>query len=192
MNIRGVSKLRSDIEDFLEKKGKDLLLARHMAQKQLHAVKIIAVTLTTVAGEAFIPGGAMYITATQGAAIASLAYLYTGEILSTESTLSILPKFIAETAGSSLFLFVQSFLPPTGVVDVAAAGVAVLITLALLATVNYLLANGEELDQEELLRSKFRKYHQQAKDTLKELALTDVQDLPSWTKIVKNFLELKT
>ncbi|MEL7509141.1 MAG: GTPase [Cyanobacteria bacterium J06554_1] len=188
MDVRGVSKLRSDIEDFLEKKGKDLLLARHIAQKQSHAVKIIAVALAAVAGEAFIPGSAVYITATQGAAIASLTYLYTGEILSAESTLSILPKFIAETAGSNLFLFVKSFLPPTGVVDVAAAGVAIVITLALLATVNYLLSNGEELEQEELLRSKFRKYHQQAKDTLKELALTDVQDLPSWTKIVNKFL----
>ena len=49
MDIRGVSKLRSDIEDFLEKKGKDLLLARHMAQKQSHAVKIIAVALAAVA-----------------------------------------------------------------------------------------------------------------------------------------------
>ncbi len=188
MDIRGVSKLRSDIEDFLEKKGKDLLLARHMAQKQSHAVKIIAVALAAVAVEAFSPGSAVYITATQGAAIASLTYLYTGEILSAESTLSILPNFIAETAGSNLFLFVKSFLPPTGVVDVAAAGVAVVITLALLATVNYLLSNGEELEQEELLRSKFRKYHQQAKDTLKELAITDVQDLPSWTKIVNKFL----
>ncbi|MBD2425198.1 GTPase [Phormidium sp. FACHB-1136] len=188
MDIRGVSQLRNDIGSFLEKKGKDLLLARHMAQKQSHAVKIIAVALTAVAGEAFIPGSAVYITATQGAAIASLSYLYTGQILSAESTLSILPKFIAETAGSNLFLFVKSFLPPTGVVDVAAAGVAVVITLALLATVNYLLSNGEELEQEELLRSKFRTYHQQAKDTLKELALTDVRDLPSWTKLVNKFL----
>ncbi|ASC69407.1 GTPase [Halomicronema hongdechloris C2206] len=188
MDIRGVAKLRNDIGDFLEKKGKDLLLARHMAQKQSHAVKIIAVALAAVAGEAFIPGSAIYITATQGAAIASLSYLYTGEILSAESTLSILPKFVAETAGSNLFLFVKSFLPPTGIVDVAAAGVAVVITLALLATVNYLLSNGEELEQEELLRSKFRTYHQQAKDTFKELALTDVRDLPSWTKLVNKFL----
>ncbi len=60
--------------------------------------------------------------------------------------------------------------------------------IALLATVNYLLSNGEELEQEELLRSKFRTYHQQAKDTLKELALTDVRDLPSWTKLVNKFL----
>jgi hypothetical protein len=66
----------------------------------------------------------------------------------------------------------------------AAAGVAVVITLALLATVNHILSIGAELEQEELLRSKFRTYHQRAKDTLRELALTDVQDLPSWETVV--------
>ena len=188
MDIRGVEHLRSDIEKFLEKKGKDLLLARHMAEKQSYAVKIIAVALMAVAGEAFIPGSALYITATQGVAIASLYYLYTGKILSAEASLAILPTFLAETAGSSLFLFVKSFLPPTGVVDIAAAGVAVVITLALLATVNHILSNGAELEQEELLKQKFKVYHQQAKDTLKELALTDIRDLPDWTEIVAKFL----
>jgi small GTP-binding protein len=188
MDIRGVANLRSDIEEFLEKKGKDLLLARHMAEKQSHAVKIIGTALAAVAGEAFMPGSAVYITATQGVAIASLYYLYTGQILSSQAALGILPTFVAETAGSSLFLFVKSFLPPTGVVDMAAAGVAVVITLALLATVNHILSTGAELEQEELLRSKFRTYHQQAIDTLKELALTDVRDLPSWAAIVTKFL----
>jgi small GTP-binding protein len=188
MDIRGVSQLRDDIEEFLEKKGKDLLLARHMADKQSHAIKIIAVALAAVAGEAFIPGSAAYITATQGVAIASLYYLYTGKILSPQAAIGILPTFLAETAGSSLFLFVKSFLPPTGIVDVAAAGVAVVITLALLATINHILSTGAELEQEELLRSKFRKYHKQAKDVLKELALTDIRDLPGWSTLVTKFL----
>jgi hypothetical protein len=188
MDIRGVYGLRNDIEEFLEKKGKDLLLARHMAEKQTHAVKIIATALAAVAGEAFIPGSAAYITATQGVAIASLYYLYTGKILSSQAAIAILPTFLAETAGSSLFLFVKSFLPPTGIVDVAAAGVAVVITLSLLATVNHILSTGAELEQEELLRSKFRTYHQQAKEVLKELALTDVRDLPGWSTIVTKFL----
>jgi len=191
MDIRGVSGLRNDIEEFLEKKGKDLLLARHMAEKQTYAVKIIATALAAVAGEAFIPGSAAYITATQGVAIASLYYLYTGKMLSSQAAIAILPTFLAETAGSSLFLFVKSFLPPTGIVDVAAAGVAVVITLSLLATVNHILSTGAELEQEELLRSKFKTYHQQAKEVLKELALTDVRDLPGWSTIVTKFLSTR-
>jgi small GTP-binding protein len=189
MDIRGIACLRSDIEGFLEKKGKDLLLARHMAKKQSYAVKIIAVALVAVAGQAFIPGSAAFITATQGVAIASLHYLYTGKILSSQAAIGILPTFLAETAGSSLFLFVKSFLPPTGIVDVAAAGVAIIITLALLATVNHILSSGAELEQEELMRSKFRTYHRQAKDMLKELALTDIRDIPGWSVLVNQFLD---
>lgn len=82
----------------------------------------------------------------------------------------------------------KSFLPPTGIVDVVAAGVAVVVTLALLATVNHILSSGAELEQEELLRSKFRAYHKQAKDVLKDLALTDIQDLPGWSTLVTKFL----
>lgn len=189
MDIRGVAKLRNDIEEFLGKKGKDLLLARHMAEKQSNAVKIIATALVAVAAEAFLPGSAAYITATQGVAIGSIYYIYTGKILSPETVLAILPTFLAETAGSNLFLFVKSFLPPTGILDIAAAGVAVTITLAMLATVNHILASNAELQQEDLLRDEFRKYHQQAKDTLKDLALTDIKDLHNWVVIVSKFLD---
>lgn len=188
MDIRGVFPLRSEIEAFLEKKGKDLLLTRHMAEKQSYAVKIIAVALIAVAGQAFIPGSAAFITATQAVAIGSLYYLYTGKVLSSKAALAILPTFVAETAGSSLFLFVKSFLPPTGVFDVAAAGVAVVITLSLLATVNSILSSDAKLEQEELLRSKFRSYHEQAKDVLRDLALTDIRDLPEWKVLVSKFL----
>jgi small GTP-binding protein len=191
MDIRGVSYLRKDIEEFLEKKGKDLLLARHMAKKQSYAVKIIATALVAVAGQAFLPGSAAFITATQGIAIAALHYLYTGQVLSSQAAIGILPTFLAETAGSSLFLFVKSFLPPTGIVDVAAAGVAILITLALLATVNHVLSSGAQLEEEELLRSKFKVYHRQAKDMLKELALTDINGIPGWSTLVNKFLNKK-
>ncbi len=192
MDIRGVFPLRSAIEEFLEKKGKDLLLARHMAEKQSYGVKIIAVALIAVAGQAFIPGSAVFITATQAVAIGSLHYLYTGQLLSPQAALAILPTFLDETVSPSLFLFVKSFFPPTGIFDVAAAGVAVILTLALLATVNYILSSDAKLEQEELLRSKFRSYHKQAKDVLRDLALTDIRDLPGdvpgWTVLVSKFL----
>lgn len=188
MDIRGVSRLRDDIGEFLEKKGKDLLLARHMAEKQSYAIKIIAAALASVAVEAFFPGSAAFITATQSVAVASLYYLYNGKILPPQAAIAILPTILAEAAGSSLFLVVKSFLPPTGIIDVAAAGVAVVITLALLAAVNHILSSGSKLEQEDLLRSKFRTYHKQAKDVIKDLALTDVCDLPGWSILVAKFL----
>ncbi|MBD1888571.1 GTPase [Coleofasciculus sp. FACHB-SPT9] len=187
LDIRGVYGLREDIENFLGSKGKDLLLARHMGEKKPYVISIITAALVAVAGQAFIPGSAAYITATQAAAIVSLYYLYTGEILSQKSALAILPAFAAEAAGTSLFLFVTSFLPPTGVVNIAAAGVAMSITLAILATINHILANGAKLEQEELLKSKFRTYRKQAETVAKELALTDVIALPSWKTIIEKF-----
>ncbi|ERT08569.1 ferrous iron transport B family protein [Lyngbya aestuarii BL J] len=188
MDIRGVYQLRKDIEEFLEKKGKDLLLARHMAEKKSYAVGIIAGALVAVAAEAFIPGSAVYITATQAVAIGSLYYLYKGQILPKTAAIAILPTFLSQTVGSNLFLVVKSFLPPTGIVDAAAAGVAVVITLAMLATVNSILSEGGKLEQEELLQSKFKTYHKQAKTLFKDLALTDINDFQSLTGIVTKFL----
>lgn len=187
-DIRGVFSLREDIESFLESKGKDLLLARHMGEKKSYATKIVAAALVAVAAEAFIPGNAVYITATQTSAIASLYYLYTGEILSPKTALSTLPVFAAEAAGTNLFLWVTSLLPPTGVVNVAAAGIAVSITLAILATVNFILESGAKLEEEELLKSKFRTYRKQADTIFKGLLLTDVKDLPAWKGIIEKFL----
>ncbi|EAW38211.1 GTPase [Lyngbya sp. PCC 8106] len=188
MDIRKVYWLRKDIEEFLQKKGKDLLLARHMAEKTPYAVGIIVAALVAVAAEAFLPGSAAFITATQAAAIGSLYYLYTGQILSPTAAIAVLPTFLSQTVGLSLFLFVESFLPPTGIIDVAAASVAVVITLAMLATVNSILSKGAKLEQKELLQSKFKTYHKQAKTLFKDLALTDINDLQSLTGIVTKFL----
>lgn len=192
MNIRGVSALRTDIESFLEKKDKDLLLARHIANKKSYATKIIAAALVVVAGQAFVPGSAAYITATQGAAIASLYYIYTGNILSSEAAIGILPIFLAETEGFSLFSYVKSFLPPTGIIDAVEAVVAVSMTLGLLTTVNHLLLNGYKLEEKELLQSTFKRNHKRAKDLMKELALTDIKDIPKdisgWSALVTHFV----
>jgi hypothetical protein len=79
-------------------------------------------------------------------------------------------------------------LPPTGIVDVAAAVIAVSITLAILATVNSILASGAKLEEEELLKSKFRTYRKQAESALKGLALTDLKDLPSLKAIIEKFI----
>jgi small GTP-binding protein len=158
MDIRGVEELNEDIWGYLRKEGKDLLLARHLGDKRKYAAGIIATALVAVAGEAFIPGSAAYITATQTIAITSLYYLYTGNVLSKGNVLALLPTFMGESVGVTVFLWVKSFLPPTGVVDVAAAGVAVGITFAMLASVTYLLSTGLEINQKNVLKEKFKEY----------------------------------
>lgn len=187
LDIRGVYWLREDIENFLRSKGKDLLLAQHMGEKKIYATGIIAAALIAVFVQSFIPGSAAYIAATQASAIIGLTYLYTGQVLSLKAALSLLSVFANDAVKTTLFLWAKSILPPTGVIDAASAAVAISITLAILATVNYVLASGVKLQQEELLRSKFRIYRKQAEIALKGLALTDLKDLPSLKTIVDKF-----
>jgi small GTP-binding protein len=188
LDVRGVYGLRQELEDFLASKGKDLLLARHMGEKKTYATKIIATATVAVAVQAFLPGSAGFMAATLAGSIISLYYLYTGKILSKQAAFAILPTFAAEGARTTLFLWVQSFLPLTGVIDVAAAVIAVVTTIAILATINSILANGEKLEEEELLKSKFRTYRKEAESALKNLPFADIKNLPSLTGIIEKIL----
>ena len=176
MDIRGVEELNEDIWGYLRKEGKDLLLARHLGDKRKYAASIIATALVAVAGEAFIPGSAAYITVTQALAITSLHYLYTGNVLAKGSALALLPTFMGESAGVTVFLWVKSFLPPTGVVDIAAAGVAVGITFAMLSAVTYLLSTGLEIDQKNVLKEKFKEYKDSTPTDFTKKVIDTVKD----------------
>ena len=188
LDIRGVDELRSDIEAFLADRGKDLLLARHMGQKSTYALGIIAGALASVAGEAFLPGSALYITATQAAAISALYYLYTGRVLSKQSALAVIPSFAARTAGASLFLAVKSFLPPTGVIDAAAAGVAVVVTFGMLMSVNTMLASGHELHERELLQETFKDNRALARPAIDDSSPQDWRDPAFWKKTIHDVM----
>jgi small GTP-binding protein len=189
LDIRGVDDLRGDIEHFLGKEGKQLLFARHMADRRKYAVGIVAAALAAVAFEAFIPGSAAYITATQASAIAALYYLYTGRVLSAKSAISLLPAFVGQSLGRRLFLFAKSFLPPTGVVDIAAAGVAISVTLAMLAAVVSLLESGAQELQQTALADRFRRVDVQAKDLLRgSRPSTAWRSQQFWRDLVYSFL----
>lgn len=155
LDLRGISELRDDIWAFLEKSGKAALLARIMRDKSWAAKKVILGVLPLVAAEAVIPGSAAYISATQVAAIIRLHYIYKGVKISPKDAVALLPVVAAETLGSTAFLWAKSLLPPTVVVDAAAAAIASTITLALLAAVAQVLASGAELTQKDALRASF-------------------------------------
>ena len=155
VDLRGIDELRGELFAFLETEGKALLLAKHLKNKNIYANRIITLALGAVAAEAFLPGSSIYITATQAIAIASLYYLYKGEVLSKSSALAMMPTFIAQGIGSNIFLLVKSFLPPTGVLDAAAAFVAAGLTFGMLKAVAWMLENGHSLDDKALLAAKF-------------------------------------
>lgn len=180
MDIRGVDELRREIFVFLNTEGKALLLARHLRNKESYAVGIIGTAIVAVAGEAFIPGSAAYITATQVVAITSLNYLYKGEVLNKTSALALLPTFAGETLGMSAFLIAKSFLPPTLILDAAAAAIAVVITFAMLAAVKWMLENDHSLDDKDLLKKVFGDF----KDIAGELKATKSSDLSNKANVI--------
>ncbi|MDA8260594.1 MAG: 50S ribosome-binding GTPase [Betaproteobacteria bacterium] len=188
MDIRGVVELRKDIVDFLEQEGKELLLARHLKYKTRFAATIIATALAAVAAEAFLPGSAAYITATQVVAITALCYLYTGEVLSKTSVLGLLPTFIGESVGTTVFLWLKSFLPPTGILDLAAALVAIVITFAMLAAITWMFVNGHSLDEHDLLAKMFGRFRGIGSE-FKKFGIDDFKNKERLTATIERLLK---
>lgn len=194
LDIRGVDALRRDIEAFLDTKGKKLLLARHMKEKKSYAIGIIVTAVTVVGIEAALPGKALFITATQIVAITSLYYLYTGTILSKGAAFSLLPVFAGKAVATQVFLFFASFIPPTGVVEVAAAITAITITAAMLASVNFALSTGISLTDDSgkaILAERFVEYRVEAKKLLTALGKTNIWELRNidWHSLISQLLE---
>jgi len=79
---------------------------------------------------------------------------------------------------------VKSVLPPTGIGDVAAAGVAVTVTCSSLLTVNSLLAAGAELENEEELRRRFREVGGQVKDGIASASGSELLRERFWKKLI--------
>ncbi len=186
--LKGIDTVRNDVLDFLEKNGKDILLAKELKDKSRKALAIISTATVLTAGEAFIPGSAAYIAGTQVVAIGSLVYLYTGEIIGKQNAIALVGTFAAEQIGLNLFLFVKSFLPPTGVVDAVAATVAASVTAAMLTTVAYLLAKGISFDEKDELKTIYSQILENFKKVAKEAKLSDLKTKDFWNDLIKKNL----
>jgi len=153
---RGVDELRAALlEAAIKFANVPIDRARHA--KRPFALSIVAGAALITAAEGLLPGAAAFVIATQAGAISSLYYLYTGKWMARTQAFALLPAFAAEAAGGSVFLLVKSFLPPTGVADVAAAIVASSMTLAMLGAVAGVLEQGYALDEREKLREAFQR-----------------------------------
>lgn len=172
--LQKINPLRDDILLFLETKGKDLILAKELKDKSKKAIAIVVASCISAGSFALLPGSAIYIGATQSLAIASLAYLYTGKILSKTQTISLVGVFAAETIGTSLFLIIKSFLPPTGILDLAAAIVAIAVTATMLLTIVKLFENGYTLENSQKMKEIFAKILPEAKKIFKTATKSDL------------------
>lgn len=189
MDIRGIDELRESILEYLEKEGKALILQRQMQTKSETARKIIYGALVGVAGAALVPGSALYITGIQAGAIMAIHYVYTDEILSKKSAIAVIPLFASQSIGSSIFLGLKSLLPPTGVLDMAAAGVAVTVTLAMLSAVNWVYENGYNLDDKSELKDQFNKFYEMLKDLKADELLATVKDKTQLLALIAKFVK---
>ncbi|CAD5930375.1 GTPase Der [Planktothrix agardhii] len=189
LDIRGVDILREDIEDFLASEGKDILLARVMGEKRPFAVKIIAGTSCLVAASAFVPGSGILITTLQAVAICQLYYLYKGKVISATSVFATMTAFTMEAAGKTLFIWISSIFPPSGIVDSVTAVISISLTLSTLLAVNSILSRGAELDEKQLIQSEFRKFQQRAKDSLGKFSKQDLINRNIFMEIVDGLIE---
>jgi small GTP-binding protein len=187
LNLRGIDDLRRDIEEFLESKQKKLLLARHMSEKRSYAKGFIVTAIVAVGVQAALPGKAAFITATQLTAIASLHYLYKGSILTKSSAWAVLPVFAGQAIATNVFLFFTSFIPPTGVIEVAAAVTAISITSSMLLAVNYALSNGFDLGDSDILKSKFTEYRSTISQMVRIRSVGDLKRL-NLEELIKNLM----
>ena len=187
LNLRGIDDLRRDIEEFLESKQKKLLLARHMSEKRSYAKGIIVTAIVAVGVQAALPGKAAFITATQLTAIASLHYLYKGSILTKSSAWAVLPVFAGQAIATNVFLFFTSFIPPTGVIEIAAAVTAISITSSMLLAVNYALSNGFDLGDSDILKSKFTEYRSNISQMVRIRSIGDLKRL-NLEELLKNLM----
>jgi hypothetical protein len=153
---RGVDDLRAIVLRILLD-SLEVPIDRARRARRPFATAIIAGAAVVTAAEGFLPGAAAFVAATQVGAVASLYYLYTGRWLARSQALAILPAFAAEAVGGSLFLIVKSFLPPTGVADVAAAAVAASLTVSMLGAVAWALEHGYSLQEKAQLTLAFKR-----------------------------------
>ena len=188
-SARGVDELRAAIvQHALE--GIDVSVERARRAKRPYATAIVAGAALVTAAEGFLPGAAAFVIATQVGAITSLYYLYSGKWMGRRQALSLLPVFASEAAGGSAFLLVKSFLPPTGVADVVAAGVASSMTIAMLGAVTWALEHGYSLDQKAQLKLAFKRMQAKTKAERAEIARNRHRwkDKEFWTDVVRRMI----
>ncbi len=186
--LQGIDAVREDVLEFLAKKGKDLLLAKELKDKSKKALAIISTATVSAAGAAFIPGSAAYIIGIQAVAIGSLGYLYTGEMIGKSNAVSFIGTFAAEQVGMNLFLVAKSFLPPTGVIDLAAAAIAASVTAAMLSAVAYLLRNEIGFDDKEKMQSVFNEIKAKLQKETKSANKEDLLKGEFWTDLIKKII----
>lgn len=186
--LKNIIEFREVVIDKCVELGKDLYLLKEIEDKSVGATFIILTACISVGVAAFLPGSTFSISGIQATAIASLNYLYTGEHITKSAAISIIPIFITQSIGTSLFVLFKSFLPPTGILDSVAAVMSLNITLAMLVTIANFLKNKIKIEKGEKLNKMFNQLKDEIKLTLQSASLSDFKDKNFWNRIIKKYL----
>lgn len=107
--------------------------------------------------------------------------------LSKASAFAVLPIFAGQAIATNVFLFFTSFIPPTGIIEVAAGVTAISITSAMLLAVNHVLSIGLDLKNADILKEKFKEYKKLLTQVVNTKTISDLKNL-NLEAIVNSFL----
>ncbi|EKL0034103.1 50S ribosome-binding GTPase [Vibrio vulnificus] len=184
LTIFGIDEITKDIAKQLEKINKDLLFLKSQQSKGKAALMTISGACIAAGVGAFFPGSGATITAIQIGAICTLYYIYTGTMLSKTQAIAMLPAYASQAIGRNLFLWAKSIMPPTGAIDIAAAGIAVTLTVSMLLTVNYMLKNNLDLMDAAKTKSIFGGFDSQLGSLVRGASTSDWANTDFWKKII--------
>lgn len=169
LNLKGIEEVRDQVIKFLKEKKKDIIFIKTLKDKRKYVIGIAITAVLSAVGAAQLPAGGAIIAGIQAVAIGSLAYIYTGEAISKQSALALLPTFAAESIGSTLYVWAASLIP-TGVINATAGVVAGGITLAMLGAVIAVFEAGNSLDDKSALAKIFKEIRKT------EISLNDLKN----------------
>lgn len=155
LNLKGIEEVRDQVVEYLKENKKDILFIKTLKDKRKYVVGIAVTAAISAVAAAQLPAGGAVITGIQAVAVASLAYIYTGEAISKSSALAVIPTFAAESIGSTLYVWAAS-LVPTGIINATAGVVAGVITIAMLGAVIAVFETGSNLDDKSALAKIFK------------------------------------
>ncbi|MCW8039571.1 GTPase [Acinetobacter entericus] len=181
LNLKGIDDVRDKVIECLKENKKDILFIKTLKDKRKYVAGIAVTAVLSAVAAAQLPAGGAIITGIQAVAIASLAYIYTGEILSKKSALALLPTFAAESLGSTLYVWAASLIP-TGIINATAGVVAGGITLAMLGAVIAVFEAGGNLDDKSMLSKIFKEIRKT------EISISDLKSFPALSQLLFKIL----
>ncbi|MBW4616035.1 MAG: 50S ribosome-binding GTPase [Desmonostoc vinosum HA7617-LM4] len=185
--LKGITEVKNQIFEACFKVGKVAFLARELKQKQPHAMGIIAAACVTSVGSIFLPGSIAIIGASQVSAISSLGYLYRGEFPCKKEITQAMNTF-STTSSSSIgaiaYGIFVSFLPPTGVFDIAGIIIVVSYMATTLLIIDYFLSKGLKVDSSLKLTQEFNRINRRLNISIANAEIREISQMNFWIELL--------